>query len=367
VDVAALRASWARVRAHGDDAPALFYALLFTMAPELRPMFPIAMTAQRDRLLAALGQIVSHVDDGEALVSYVEQLGRDHRRFAVAEHHYPIVGQALLATLQRILGPAWTPRLAADWAAAYRLVADTMIDAAARAALTSPPWWDATVTSVQRRTAQVTVLTVRPALPFPFHPGQSVAVEYPRRPRLWRYFSPANAPRADGTIELHVRAVRAGQVSPALAYRCEPGESLRLGAPVGTALCGYRSSRRDLLLIGGGTGLAPLRSIVESLAGTGDPRDVTFVVGADTAAELYDLPALCALEATWPGLTVVGAIADRRPGPGRRGTAVEVALRHRDWSTHDIYVCGSPAMVAGTRTALHCAGYPSVVCEQLAW
>jgi NAD(P)H-flavin reductase/hemoglobin-like flavoprotein len=361
MDANALRASWARVRARGDEAPALFYAMLFTMAPHLRAMFPIAMTAQRDKLLAALGRIVSHVDDADGLLSYVEQLGRDHRRFAVAEQHYPIVGRALLATLHRVLGPAWTPGLAADWTAAYQLVADTMVEAAAKAATTSPPWWEATVIAVQRRCAQVTVLTAVPNLAYPFHPGQSVAVEYPRRPRLWRYFSPANAPRADGSLELHVRAVHAGQVSPALAYRCQVGDTLRLGAPVGTALCAYRTSRRDLLLIAGGTGLAPLRSIVEDLAAAGDRRAVCLVVGADTAAELYDLPALRGLHAALPSLRVGLAVARGHPGAAQPGSAVEVALRQRDWSAHDIYVCGSPGMVAGTTSALRAAGYADVV------
>ena len=367
MDVDALRASWARVRARGDEAPALFYAILFTMAPQLRSMFPIAMTAQRDRLLAALGRIVSQVDDLAGLVSYLEQLGRDHRRFAVAEHQYPIVGRALLATLQRVLGPLWTSSLATDWAAAYQLVSDVMIDAAAKAAATSPPWWDATVTAVQRRSSQVTVLTAVPGWPqppHPFRPGQSIAVEYGPRPRLWRYFSPANAPRADGSIELHVRAVRAGQVSPALAYRCQPGDTLRLGAPVGTALCGYRAGRRDLLLIAGGTGLAPLRSIVEDLAGTGDRRGVALVVGAETEADLYDLPALRALHTALPSLRVGLAVARGHPGPAQPGTAVEVVLRERDWSQRDIYVCGSPGMVAGTTAALHRAGYRDVVCER---
>jgi NAD(P)H-flavin reductase len=288
----------------------------------------------------------------------------------VAEHHYPLVGRALLSTLQRVLGPLWTPSLAADWAAAYQLVADVMIDAAATAATTSPPWWDATVTAVQRRCAQVTVLTAVPSWPYPFQPGQSIAVEYARRPRLWRYYSPANAPRSDGSIELHVRAVRAGQVSPALAYRCQPGDTLRLGAPVGTALCGYRSRRRDLLLIAGGTGLAPLRSIVEDLAGTGDRRGVALVVGAETEADLYDLPALRGLCTALPSLGVALAVSGGHPGRAQLGTAVqsgpavEVALREHDWSERDIYVCGSPGMVAGTTAALQRAGYPDVVCER---
>jgi NAD(P)H-flavin reductase/hemoglobin-like flavoprotein len=353
MDVAALRASWARVEALGPEVPELFYALLFTMAPALRDMFPVAMTAQRDRLLRALGHIVSHVDDAPRLVPYLERLGRDHRRFAVRDEHYPVVGRALLATLQRALGPMWTPRLAADWAAAYQAAADIMRDAAARAATTGPPFWDATVTAVQRRCAQVTVLTVVPHQPYPFRPGQALAVEYPRRPRLWRYLSPANAPRADGSLELHVRAVPAGQVSPALAYQCRPGESVRLGAPVGAVPIGSR----DLLFIAGGTGLAPLRSIVEGFAGTGDPRSLTLVVGADTEPELYDRPGLAALAAAVSTVDIQLAVARGDPGPYRRGTALDVALRHRNWSAHDIYVCGSPAMVAGTRAGLAAAGY----------
>src|SRR5262249_44160176 len=158
------------------------------------------MTAQRDRLLVALGHIVSHVDKRPELLPYLEQLGRDHRRFGVTELHYPIVGRALLATLERAMGHGWTQRLAAEWAAAYQLVAGVMMAAAAKAATTSPPWWEATIVDVQRRCAQITVLTVTLAMPYPYLPGQSVAVEFPRRPRLWRYLSPANAPRADQSI-----------------------------------------------------------------------------------------------------------------------------------------------------------------------
>ena len=81
-------------------------------------MFPLGMANQRDKLLAALGQVVSHVDDLDAVVPVLQQLGRDHRRFGVVRDHYPAVGQALLATLEHF-SSEWTPELARDWAAAY--------------------------------------------------------------------------------------------------------------------------------------------------------------------------------------------------------------------------------------------------------
>ena len=66
----------------------------------------------------------------------------------------------------------------------------------------------------ERRAFDVAVLTLRPQYLLPFTPGQSIGVSHPAV-RSWRYYSPANAPRADGTIELHVRAAPGGAVAPA--------------------------------------------------------------------------------------------------------------------------------------------------------
>jgi NAD(P)H-flavin reductase len=287
----------------------------------------------------------------------VEQLGRDHRRFGVTDVHYPVVGRALLATLQRALGQRWTQRMSADWTTAYQLVADVMIDAAAKAAGTSPAWWDAAIVDVQRRCAQITVLTVAPSGPHPYQAGQSLAVESPHRPRLWRYLTPANAPRNDHSIEFHVRAVVGGEVSPALAYRSRPGESLRLGPPVGSALTSYKLTSRPLLLIAGGTGFAPMRAILEDLAYTRAARPITLIAGARTAAELYDPASLDAFAEMLPNLTVITAVANPPYGKAQPGSAVEVALGRQDWTGYDIYVCGSPAMVGRSRDALLKAGY----------
>jgi NAD(P)H-flavin reductase len=134
---------------------------------------------------------------------------------------------------------------------------------------------------------------------------------------------------------------------------------MRLGAPVGVSLTAYTNHRRDLLLIGGGTGLAPLRAITEHLAMAGDTRQVTVVAGATSADELYDLPALAALEATMPSLTVIPAVAHGPLSGAQSGTAAHVALRQQDWSSHDIYICGSPTMLTATSGAFIAAGYRS--------
>ena len=71
MDTAALKASWGRVAATGDDVPLYFYSHLFLSHPEVRSMFPIQMTAQRETLVAALGAVVSSVDNVDTKVGRV--------------------------------------------------------------------------------------------------------------------------------------------------------------------------------------------------------------------------------------------------------------------------------------------------------
>ncbi|GIH14342.1 globin domain-containing protein [Rugosimonospora africana] len=355
MDVAALKASWAQVVELGDQAAAYFYATLFSLDPELRKLFSASMGGQRDRLLSALGHIVSNVDDTEALVPFVQQLGRDHRRFEVTAEHFPTVGRALLHTLAHGLGPAWNEQLASDWAEAYGLVSKVMIEAAEAAKQVEPPWWNAEIVSHERRSPDVAVLTVRPDHELRYRSGQSIAVESHLRPRVWRYLSPANARRPDGTIEFHVRAVAGGQFSPAMVYQARQGDLLRLGAPIGTRMTVSQDSRQDLLLLAGGTGLAPMKAIIEELASNLDSRRVTLVVGAATQWDLYDMQALIQLANELRWLHLIPAMSDDPIQP--RATVVEAALRAGSWHDRQIYICGSPAMVSGTRQTLMEHGY----------
>ncbi|WP_433618766.1 globin domain-containing protein [Dactylosporangium sp. CA-139114] len=356
MDTAALKASWAQVVPLGDQAAAYFYATLFSIDPSLRQMFSASMGGQRDRLLSALGHIVSNVDDSETLVAFVEQLGRDHRRFEVQPQHYPVVGQALLHTLAHGLGPAWNEQLAADWATAYGIVAKAMIDAAAAVDPFEPAWWSAEIVSHERRTGDVAVLTVRPKGEVRYRAGQSLAVESHLRPKVWRYLTPANAPRRDGTIDFHVRAVAGGQLSPALVYQAREGDVLRLGSPIGNRLTVASGPGPDLLMLAGGTGVAPMKAIIEQLAAGLENRKVTLVVGAPNRWDLHDQAELDQLADDLRWVEVITALSEDIVG-GQPVTAVEAALRHGTWHDRQIYVCGSPAMVAGTCQTLRDEGY----------
>jgi len=264
MDTATLRGSWAKVAAAGDDVPLYFYSHLFLSHPEVRSMFPIQMSGQRDKLVAALGAVVSSVDELDKVIPLVEQLGRDHRRFAVVTEHYAAVGASLLATLKKFLGPLWTPDLADTWAQAYGLVAKVMVAAAERHEDIAPAYWEAEVVSVERRSVDVGVIEVAPRQEFPYRAGQSVAVEIPQRPRLWRYFSPASAPQPSGRVQFHIQPIAGGLVSTAAVRRLSRGDTVKLAAPVGEQLTLPENGRvSDLLMVAGGTGLAPLRAVLE--------------------------------------------------------------------------------------------------------
>jgi NAD(P)H-flavin reductase len=357
VDPIRLKKSWGQVTAYGDQVPLFFYSYLFLHHPYTREMFPVSMANQRDKLVAALGQVISRVDDLDSAVPVLQQLGRDHRKFAVVRDHYPAVGQALLATLEHFSGSDWTPDVAQDWASAYGIVADVMIGAA-DAVVDQPPWWDLTVADIERRSVDIAVLRVVPHAPLPYSAGQSIAVEVPQRPRLWRYYTPASLPGPDGGFDLHVRLVGGGPVSTAIVQSTHPGDVLRAGAPVGTNLTLPRSPGRDLVMLAGGTGLAPMKALIAQVEADGGIRRVRLFWGARHHRDLYDLPAMAALAERLDWLRLVPCVSDEpsRSGPVESGTVVDVALRAGPWPEQAIYICGSPEMVRGSRAAVMQAG-----------
>ncbi|MGH3506502.1 MAG: FAD-binding oxidoreductase, partial [Nocardioidaceae bacterium] len=286
---------------------------------------------------------------------------RDHRRFSVVTAHYSAVGASLLATLKHFLGAAWTDELAADWSAAYGLIASTMVQAAEGASETSPDWWGAEVVSVERRTLDLAVVTVRPDQPLEYRPGQSMAVEVPQRPRLWRYLSPANAPKPDGFIEFHVQLVDGGQVSTSIVRHLKVGDRIKLGAPIGGQLTRPDDKSRDLLMVAGGSGLAPLRAVLEEIdqefQSTGEAPRVELLHGVRVPWSLYEHRLLTWLAGReW--FTYTPVISDDSTNPGERGLVGAVAAGRPGIEDRLALVCGPPAMVEHTVSELVASGLP---------
>jgi len=356
LDGVRLRESFARIAMHGDELPLFFYSDLFIKHPEVRDLFPVSMAAQRGHFVDALAKIISQVDRVDDLTAFLQGLGRDHRKFGAIAGHYQAVCSSLLATIEHFSGPAWTPQLAADWQAAYNLVASIMITAAAEDEKVRPAWWRGTVVSYERRAFDVSVLLVRPEPRMDYLPGQSVAIESPSRPRLWRYYSIANAPRPDGLLEFHIRLIDGGALSMALTNSAIADTELRLGPPIGVLTLGQPPSGRDLLLVAGSTGLAPLKAILDQVAALQQPPKVHLFFGARTADGLYDLDSLEKMAAQHPWLTVTPAVSAETKFAGETGSLPDVVARQGNWSGHDAYLAGPTEMVKETVTRLTSAG-----------
>jgi hemoglobin-like flavoprotein len=118
-----------------DTAADLFYDRLFSIAPELRPLFPDDMKEQKKKLIAMLATAVTNLHQVDAILPVVENLGRRHVSYGVTAGHYEPVGAALLWTLEQGLGQEFTPPVKEAWTEVYMTLAGAMRNAAA----TVPP------------------------------------------------------------------------------------------------------------------------------------------------------------------------------------------------------------------------------------
>ncbi|MFF3917857.1 globin domain-containing protein [Streptomyces sp. NPDC001852] len=352
-DAVLIRRTMAEIGPIADKVTSYFYALLFVRHPELRALFPAAMDMQRERLLKALLTAAEHLDNTSILVDYLENLGRGHRKYGTRPEHYPAVGECLIGALSKYAATVWSPETEAAWVRAYTTISQVMIDAAAADGLRSPAWWQAEIVTHDLRTPDVAILTIRPDQPYPFLAGQYTSVETPWWPRVWRHYSFASAPRSDGLLTFHVKAVPAGWVSNALVHRARPGDVIRLGPPAGSMTVDHTTDS-GLLCLGGGTGIAPIKALVEDVAEHGARRSVEVFYGARTDHDLYDIDTMLRLQQSHPWLAV-RAVIDQRAH-----IRLPDALRdYGPWNEYDAYLSGPPGMIRSGIDALRDIGVPS--------
>jgi propane monooxygenase reductase subunit len=177
-----------------------------------------------------------------------------------------------------------------------------------------------------------------------FVAGQFVSVGIPGT-GLFRSYSMANPPSADQVVELIVRVIPGGMFSSWLEQRARPGDRVPVQGPYG--MLKIRLSHRRILMIAGGSGMAPILSMLEDLAEKGNERPVTLFFGARSERDLYLEDRLAKLGERMP-LEFVPALSESwAPSwSGETGLVTEV-LRRRLPSLEgwDAYMCGPPPMI----------------------
>jgi nitric oxide dioxygenase len=125
--VTLVQESFAKVAPISGQAAVMFYDRLFEIAPQVKAMFPADLTEQRKKLMATLAVVVNGLANLESVLPAASALAQRHVGYGARPEHYPVVGAALLWTLEKGLGEAWTPEVAEAWTAAYGTLSGFMI------------------------------------------------------------------------------------------------------------------------------------------------------------------------------------------------------------------------------------------------
>lgn len=191
-----------------------------------------------------------------------------------------------------------------------------------------------------------------------FLPGQYI--DFLLKDGKRRSFSLANSPEEDGLLELHVRHVPGGQFTDHVFSAMKPKDIMRISGPYGSFF--LRESDKPAIFVAGGTGFAPIKSMLNHAFKHEDPRQFVLYWGAKTLHDLY----LASVPSQWQQahknfsfIPVLSEVSDGDTWPGRTGYVHEAVLGDfADLSGYEVYACGAPPMIEAARRDFLARGLP---------
>jgi ferredoxin-NAD(P)+ reductase (naphthalene dioxygenase ferredoxin-specific) len=201
----------------------------------------------------------------------------------------------------------------------------------------------ATVTAVEQMTHDVRRLRLRSSKPLEFSPGQYAMLQF--SPEHIRPYSMAGL-AGDDELEFHVRVVKDGLVSGYIDQQLKVGDSVRVSGPLGTSYL-RKKHEGPMLCIAGGTGLAPVLSIVRGALESGMRNDIHLYFGVRGARDVYGIDTLARLSAAYSNLHVHIVLSEGTDDSTMRSGLVTEAVV-QDWTSlagWRAYLCGAPPMV----------------------
>ena len=203
----------------------------------------------------------------------------------------------------------------------------------------------ATVVALEDQTHDIKRIRLRPSKPLDFSPGQYAQLQF--TPDHIRPYSMAGL-CADGELEFHVRLVADGRVTGYIAKDLKVGDAVRVSGPLGSAYL-RRKHEGPMLCVAGGTGLAPILSIIRGVIAEGMQNPIHLYFGVRSERDIYGLEWLEALKLEHPQLQVHVVVTSGQASACRTGLVTEAIAQ--DWSSLDgfrAYLCGAPPMVEAT-------------------
>jgi Na+-transporting NADH:ubiquinone oxidoreductase subunit F len=205
------------------------------------------------------------------------------------------------------------------------------------------------VESIKPLTHDIKHITLRldPKDRISFKPGQYIQFKIPGSEEF-RAYSIASPPSAEDRIELVIRLVPGGLCSTYIHEIMKEGDEATITGPYGDFYL-REDSPNDLVCIGGGCGMAPIRSILAKLAEKGMPRRATYFFGARAKRDLFYTEELRELEKKYPNFKYVPALSDPNPADGWKGDVgliTQIVDRYiGDSSRSEAYLCGPQPMI----------------------
>lgn len=204
----------------------------------------------------------------------------------------------------------------------------------------------ATVVGIESLAADIRRLLLKPAKPITFSPGQYAQITF--TPTQARPYSMAGLP-GDELLEFHIQLVPKGRVSSYIAGQLKVGDAVKVSGPLGAAYLRQQHTG-PILCVAGGTGLAPVLSVVRGAVAAGMRNQIHLYFGLRSPRELYGLAWLEQLQHVHPALQVHVVVASGAdPATQRRGLVTQaIAQDHASLRGWHAYLCGSPPMVETT-------------------
>ena len=214
----------------------------------------------------------------------------------------------------------------------------------------------AIVTGIDKMTPDVCRVWLRPSTPLYYRAGQFVNIR--RDDGIVRSYSLASVPRLDRELEIHVKRMPRGEMSNWFFDQVTPGDGLDLQGPNGDCFYVPGTPDQNLLLIGTGTGLAPLLGVVRDALDAGHTGNIHLYHGSREATGIYLADEVRALADTHDNFHFAPCVSgSAAAGPFRAGRADEAAFAdHPDLKGWSVFICGYPAMVNAARKTAFMAG-----------
>jgi ferredoxin-NAD(P)+ reductase (naphthalene dioxygenase ferredoxin-specific) len=213
-----------------------------------------------------------------------------------------------------------------------------------------------TVTSVEAVTHDIRRILIKPSKPLVFSPGQYALLQF--TPDHIRPYSWAGLPN-DSEMEFHIRQVPGGRVTEYVFSTLKPGEAVRISGPMGTAYL-RQKHQGPMLCVGGGTGIAPIVSIVRGAMAARMRNPIHVYFGVRSQVDSYDLERLRQLSIEHGDMRVHVVVATGPVSQQERSGLVTDAIKNDFLHLQNVigYFCGAPAMVEALNSLAQSMGMP---------